>query len=131
MPLCSHKRSGGVITGKIPTPYFAHILSTDLLCLSKQTDSFPLHGIKWLVILMQAELSSEWRERNSQSDYQRAANESMWVLRSVSPCHCQSSAAAYHILFTNSVYFTYQTASLNKTDTYTHLRRAHVLYSRP
>ena len=29
-------------------------------------DILPLHGIKWLVIFMQADLSSEGRELNSQ-----------------------------------------------------------------
>jgi hypothetical protein len=66
-------------------------------------DYFPLHSIKWLVILMQTELSSEERELNSQSDEHHAADESMWDLCSVFHCHCHSINAAYRILFTNAL----------------------------
>jgi len=43
-----------------------HSINWFTMIVVTNIDSFSLHGIKWLVILMQAELSTEWREIKSQ-----------------------------------------------------------------
>jgi len=43
-----------------------HSINGFILVVINKHQFFPLHGIKWLVILMQAELSSAGMELNSQ-----------------------------------------------------------------